>query len=76
MPARLRPPDAEADAEAVLAVILARDVADIGVPDFTLEDLRADWASPGLDARARRARGRGATARCAATRFCSATTRS
>jgi mycothiol synthase len=47
MPARLRPP-ADADAEAVLAVILARDVADLGVPDFTLEDLRADWASPGL----------------------------
>ena len=48
MPARLRPPDAEADAEAVLEVILARDRADIGAPDFTLEDLRADWASPGL----------------------------
>jgi mycothiol synthase len=48
MPARLRPP-ADNDAEAVLAVILARDVADLGVPDFTLEDLRADWASPGLD---------------------------
>jgi ribosomal protein S18 acetylase RimI-like enzyme len=47
MPARLRPP-ADADAEAVLAVILARDVADLGVPDFTLEDLRSDWASPGL----------------------------
>jgi mycothiol synthase len=47
MPARLRPP-ADADAEAVLAVILARDVADLGVPDFTLEDLRADWATPGL----------------------------
>jgi mycothiol synthase len=47
MPARLRSP-AAADAEAVLAVILARDVADLGVPDFTLEDLQADWASPGL----------------------------
>jgi mycothiol synthase len=47
MPARLRPPSSD-DAEAVLAVILARDVADIGAPDFTLEDLRADWASPGL----------------------------
>jgi mycothiol synthase len=47
MPARLRPP-ADADAEAVLAVIVARDVADLGVPDFTLEDLRADWASPGV----------------------------
>ena len=37
------------DAEAVLRVMLARDVADIGSPDFTLEDLRADWATPGLD---------------------------
>jgi mycothiol synthase len=47
MPARLRPP-VDADAEAVLALIVARDVADLGAPDFTLEDLRADWASPGL----------------------------
>jgi mycothiol synthase len=47
MPARLRPP-VESDAESVLAVILARDVADLGVPDFTLDDLRADWATPGL----------------------------
>src|SRR3954447_11952991 len=47
MPARLRPPSSD-DAEAVLAVILARDVADIGAPDFTLDDLRADWATPGL----------------------------
>ena len=47
MRARLRPP-ADADAEAVLEVILARDRADLGVPDFTLEDLRADWGSPGL----------------------------
>ena len=29
--------------------MLARDVEDIGYPDFTLEDLRADWATPGLD---------------------------
>ena len=48
MPARLRPPHA-ADADAVLALIVARDVADLGMPDFTLEDLRADWATPGLD---------------------------
>lgn len=47
MPARLRPP-AAADADAVLALIVARDVADLGVPDFTLEDLQADWASPGV----------------------------
>lgn len=33
----------------MLRVMLARDVEDIGYPDFTLEDLRADWATPGLD---------------------------
>ena len=44
----LRPPTA-ADDEAVLAVLLARDVADVGQPDFTLDDLHADWATPGLD---------------------------
>jgi ribosomal protein S18 acetylase RimI-like enzyme len=32
----------------VLDVIVARDVADVGVPDFTLEDLETDWATPGL----------------------------
>jgi mycothiol synthase len=47
MPPRVRPPS-EADAPSVLQVIVARDVADLGVPDFTLEDLRADWATPGL----------------------------
>ena len=30
-------------------MLLARDVADIGYPDFTIEDLHADWATPGLD---------------------------
>jgi len=30
-------------------VLLARDVADVGSPDFTIEDLHADWATPGLD---------------------------
>jgi ribosomal protein S18 acetylase RimI-like enzyme len=45
---RLRHPTA-ADAEGVLRVLLARDVADIGHPDFTLEDLRADWETPGVD---------------------------
>ena len=33
----------------MLRVLLARDVADFGYPDFTLEDLHADWATPGLD---------------------------
>ena len=48
MPPRVRPP-AEQDATSVLQVIVARDVADLGVPDFTLDDLRADWKTPGLD---------------------------
>jgi mycothiol synthase len=47
MPPRVRPPS-EADAASVLNVIVARDVADLGVPDFTLDDLHADWATPGL----------------------------
>jgi ribosomal protein S18 acetylase RimI-like enzyme len=47
MPPRVRPP-LEDDATNVLQVILARDVADLGVPDFTLDDLQADWATPGL----------------------------
>jgi ribosomal protein S18 acetylase RimI-like enzyme len=38
-----------ADANAVLEVIHARDVADLGAPDFTLEDLEADWSRPGLE---------------------------
>jgi mycothiol synthase len=48
MPSRLRPPG-EQDAASVLQVIVARDVADLGVPDFTLDDLRTDWATPGLE---------------------------
>jgi len=47
MPPRVRPP-AEDEAPSVLGVIVARDVADIGVPDFTLDDLRADWSAPGV----------------------------
>src|SRR5919108_146491 len=47
MPRRIRPP-VDADAESVLDVIHARDVADLGVPDFTLEDLQSDWSRPGL----------------------------
>ena len=30
-------------------MLLARDVADFGYPDFTLDDLHADWATPGLE---------------------------
>jgi GNAT superfamily N-acetyltransferase len=44
----IRPPR-PTDADAVLAVMRARDVADIGRPDFTLEDLQADWSAPGVD---------------------------
>lgn len=39
----------ESDEQSVLDVIHARDVADLGVPDFTLEDLRADWTGAGID---------------------------
>jgi mycothiol synthase len=38
----------DGDAPSVLDVIHARDVADLGVPDFTLDDLEADWSRPGL----------------------------
>jgi mycothiol synthase len=33
----------------VLRVLLARDVADVGHPDVTLEDQHPAWATPGLD---------------------------
>ena len=44
----LRPPVPD-DAHAVLELIVARDVAHIGRPDYTLDDIRADWAAPGFD---------------------------
>lgn len=47
---RLRPPEAD-DAHAVLDLIVARDIADLGHPDYTLEDVRTDWAAPGFDQR-------------------------
>jgi mycothiol synthase len=47
-PMRLRAPE-PADAPAVLELIIARDIADLGRPDYTLEDVQADWAAPGLD---------------------------
>lgn len=40
----MRPP-VPADAPAVLAVLVARDVADIGEADYTLEDLCEDWSA-------------------------------
>ena len=45
---RLRPPTRD-DAEAIHAVCVARDIADIGHPDFTLADILADWEMPGMD---------------------------
>ena len=39
------------DAPAVLDLIVARDIADLGRPDYTLEDVEADWAAPGIDPR-------------------------
>jgi mycothiol synthase len=44
----IRPATAH-DAEGILTVGLARDVADIGHPDWTLDDVRAELAGPGLD---------------------------
>src|SRR5215207_5849223 len=37
------------DAPAVLDLIVARDIADLGRQDYTLEDVEADWAAPGVD---------------------------
>jgi GNAT superfamily N-acetyltransferase len=45
---RLRSPR-PSDAEAVLAVLVARDIADISAPDVTLEDLRDGWCSAEFD---------------------------
>jgi mycothiol synthase len=45
---RVRAPQ-PSDAPAVLDLIVARDIADLGRPDYTLEDVRADWAAPGVD---------------------------
>jgi mycothiol synthase len=45
---RLRAPVLD-DAAAVLAVLVARDVADLGVPDVTLEDVVDEWGGSDLD---------------------------
>jgi mycothiol synthase len=45
---RLRPP-VPADLDAVYEVIRARDIADHGEPDYTLEDLRDEWAADAFD---------------------------
>jgi hypothetical protein len=48
---RSRAPE-PADAPGVLALITARDVADLGTVDFTLEDLRQEWGGDDVDLRA------------------------
>src|ERR1700727_663918 len=45
---RLRAPR-PADAPAVLAVVTARDRADIGEADYTLDDLRDEWGATAID---------------------------
>lgn len=45
---RLRPP-VPADAEAVTALVIAVDEAEVGEADYTLADLREDWAAPDFD---------------------------
>ncbi len=47
-PAPIRPPT-RADAEAVADLVVGFDVEEYGSPDFELDDLLADWGSPGLD---------------------------
>jgi mycothiol synthase len=42
-------PARPSDAATALELIVARDIADLGRPDYTLEDVQADWAAPGLD---------------------------
>lgn len=37
------------DAVAVLEVLVARDIADLGVPDHTLDELRDEWRESGFD---------------------------
>jgi mycothiol synthase len=45
---QVRPPE-PSDAPAVLELIVARDIADLGKPDYTLEDVKNDWSSPGIE---------------------------
>jgi len=45
---RLRSPKPD-EARDVLDLIVARDIADLGRPDYTLEDVENDWASPSVD---------------------------
>jgi mycothiol synthase len=45
---RLRAPLLD-DAPAVLGLVVARDLADLGVADYALEDLLGEWRGTGLD---------------------------
>jgi mycothiol synthase len=45
---RLRAPNPD-DAPAVLAVLVARDLVDLGVPEYTLGDLLDEWRSSDVD---------------------------
>jgi mycothiol synthase len=45
---RLRAPT-DGDAEAVAKLVIAGDIADIGEPDYTLEDLRDEWGAKDFD---------------------------
>jgi mycothiol synthase len=40
----IRPPQPD-DAEAVAKLVIAGDIADLGEPDYTLEDLRDEWSA-------------------------------
>jgi mycothiol synthase len=48
MQMRLRAPTADDD-QAVLALLVARDIADFGAPDIVLEDLHDRWRASDLD---------------------------
>jgi mycothiol synthase len=37
------------DAEAVAALVIAGDIADLGEPDYTLDDLRDEWSASGFE---------------------------
>lgn len=44
----VRPPQPD-EAQAVADLIIARDIAEFGEPDWSVEDTRADWARLGFD---------------------------
>ena len=45
---RLRPAT-EADAPRAAELVMAVDIAEVGEPDYSLQDLREEWAEPGFD---------------------------